>query len=147
MTSLLIILGGLLVVCAFAQIAVFVTDWIYQDDNSWLLIGTALFSIIGFAIQAIVTGVLSATLVSAIPQLLFLMVLWYGGGERYATSNPFKTYWYMTRDSWKESKLVNRLRDVKNNGWNRIKEQFMNGYNRALNKEGEGESDTSVAAA
>jgi len=133
MLSLLLILGGLLVFASFAQVLVLATDWLYKDDNSWLVVGLAIFSVLGLAIQAIITGVVSAAFLAMLPELLFLGLIVYGGSKIYETGNPVKVLWFLMRDSWNKSKLLARFGEIWKEGvWEQIKKPFLVGYNNYI---------------
>jgi len=125
-------LGAALVVASLVQLLVFAADWLYKDDNSWLVAGLSIFVLLGLAIQAVATGIISAALIAAIPDILLLGLIVYGGSTRYGTKNPIKVLASLTRESWASSRAVQRVRQGILDGWSRLKEVWHTSYNRGL---------------
>jgi len=143
MLSLMLILGGLLVVATVAQMVILATDWLYVDDNSWLIISLGILSIIGLAIQALITGIFSTALIALLPSLLFIALQIYDKRAKYDTKNPIKIAWFVMRDSWLNSKLIARLKTYWSEGvWTNIKKKFNESRNNYLEKRSSKEGET-----
>lgn len=125
-------LGAALVVAFVVQLLVFAADWLYEDDNSWLIAGLSIFVLIGLAIQAVATGIVSAAIIAAIPDILLMALILYGGSTRYDTKNPVKVLISLTRESWACSKAVQRVRQGIFESFVRLKTVWHTAYNRGF---------------
>lgn len=124
----LAILGGLLLATCLAQVAVLVMSFLYKDQNGWFLVPSAVVIIAILAVQGAATGIWSVALISAIPQLIFLGSVWFGGVVVYETSNPLRIGAAVIKGEWAVSKLAGRFKTMWGDTIQSIKDSYYRGY-------------------
>jgi len=107
MLSLLLVLGGLMTVASVVLLTSIFFDVLTNDDNSWLSVTVAIFMFVGLVIQSILTGGIS---LGAIFLGLFIALYINKVENIYGTDNPWKALKIGVGESWRNSKLLNRIR-------------------------------------